>query len=335
MAKTTIDPDELIKSLLGGSTPPSAVLVTATDRTRRDRVVHELVDHFRGQGAPRTFDGEILSANTLEVLLSGTQNLSLFGGNQLVVIRRVEALNAALANKLSEHLARESLASTFILVGSPLPATNPLRKRLGAKNLHVELPDLVDTELQKWAGKELRSSGITSPSTEVVSKLISLSEGDPDRIVKMIEHVALFVDGNTITVSDLGALFSETLDPNEFKLADYLAERNPLQTERYINTLLASGKNSFLMLSLIYRTFNNYLSIKHLTDRGVGGAELARQVGGPPWLITKQVGAARKMSYRMLKNGMESVLRADSKLKNKALGAEEILGELTRGVLKN
>jgi DNA polymerase III delta subunit len=293
-------------------------------------VCNLLTDHFRGGGAHRVFDAETLSASALEVILSGTQNLSLFGGTQLVVIRRVEALNAALTTKLSEHCARESLASTFILVGTPLPATNPLRKRLASLDLHVDIPELVDADLQKWVAKELRTAGIPSASGDVVAKLISLSDGNPDRIIQMIEHVALFVDSDTVTVSDLGTLFAEALDPNEFKLTDYLADRNALQTERYIGSLLASGKNSFLMLSLIYRTFSNYLSIKHLTDRGVSGPDLARQVGGQPWLVTKQAGAARKISYRMLKNGVESVLRADSKLKNKALGAEEILGELTR-----
>jgi DNA polymerase-3 subunit delta len=218
--------------------------------------------------------------------------------------------------------------SRMILLASSLPARNPIRAAVEKKGQVIDLPELKGAELRRWTEKELRMAGFEEFPEAAVEGLSVLGDESPDQLVKLIEHLALYLEGKSLRVQDIAAVFPGRFEPTEYELLDAIAQRNIGQAEALLSALLRSGKNPFMMISLFVRTFSTYLSIRSLLDRQLAQAEVRQTLGIAPWLFQKHLGAVKGSSLSKLRDSLTAILRADSKLKNRSLGPESIFSEL-------
>jgi DNA polymerase III delta subunit len=220
----------------------------------------------------------------------------------------------------------------LVLSASALPASHALRKIKNERFALVELSDLRGFELRRWAERELKREGFARWDEETIDLLCLTAEESADQVASMIKQLALYTDSPNLSMNDIAQLFVQRVVPGEFDFLDALANRNHGKCELMITDLLRSGKNPFMLLSLIARSFSNYLAIATMRAEGVSPATIRQELGMAPWVYNKAEAILRRHSPDSLASAIHTLVRVDSRLKNRSLGVDLLMSELIDGI---
>jgi len=285
---------------------------------------------------PTRFRGSELRDQEIRRLKDEIASPSLFSKSKFILVEDIQLIKGDDAKTfvtLVEELIRKvPTGVTLLCVGSELASNSVLLRTFDKESLAVVLSPLEGVNLLQWTKKELRTSGITDINEEAISAIVDLSDNDPDKVVKVIEHLALYVDGPSASLDDLYKLFAEKLSPDEFKLLELITRGENEKAAVLSASLLHSGKNAFLLLSLLARSFGTYVDVWALSLRNLSPEQLAKELGSPHWLARKHVSASQRYNFVSLKKSIESLLLADSKLKNRSAGPEYVISELVHSL---
>jgi len=329
MAQT--DPVKLAQELAALPECAPSIAVVAPDLVRRERLVEMLLKPFANLADPiavKRLRGEDLSPRILEELKNDLQTVSLFSPQRYFIVREVDRANAAAQKELPKILEDIPTGSHIIVTAADLKQTNPLHKLFSKANRLIALPALEGIDLKRWIQKELKNAALTDIENAVPDAIADVGDDSPDKILGIIERLSLYLGEGKVTVKDVRSLYSATPDPNEFALIDAIAGSNPAGIEVLLHELFEDGKNPFLLLSLLGRTFSNFLVIKRLLDSGRSPGDVRQLMGMTQWVFDKQVQGLRRYTAPQLAKALGAIVRADSKLKNKSLGTDEVIGGL-------
>ncbi|NDC39506.1 MAG: hypothetical protein EBZ48_15955 [Proteobacteria bacterium] len=79
---------------------------------------------------------------------------------------------------------------------------------------------------------------------------------------------------------------------------------------------------------MISKIFGNYHAISSMLAQRLPPNTIREELKMTPWVFNKSLDAARRIRPQDIESQLEAILCADSKLKNKSLGAEAIFSEL-------
>jgi DNA polymerase-3 subunit delta len=254
--------------------------------------------------------------------------MDLFSPFQVSWIRDVDLSNASTAGDLGKIVGKFSSAHKLLLSAKELNAKHPLRAQVAAQGFVVDLESLKNYELRRWLEKELRRLGISPRDEEALVSLLSAGEESPDRLASMSEQLACFCSEATFSVSDVAQLFVFHAIPGEFEFLDSLVAGNTKRCELMLTELLLTGKSAFMLLALISRSFSNYLAVRLLLDERASPQDIRQKLGLSPWVYNKAVAAGQRYSAGQLVEVMQTLVRIDSRLKNRSLGPDALLSEL-------
>ncbi len=326
---------DLVKKLLGLPQCPSSLLILAADTTRRARITTLLQDKFLGkhaQDAISRLRGSELDRPAVRRLRDESLSGSLFCASRFFIIDEIDKVRSdeqkqllAIIEELAAHAHSDI---TLILRAASLPTNNAIYKFYLRTNLLIALPEIEGPELTRWVHKELKQNGIETASEGTVATLIEIGGQNADEISKLCEHAALYVDGATLTTEDLYKVFVSKISADEFKLLELLTQGRLGQAEALLSSLMREGKNAFLLMGLLARNFHTYLSIQHLIEQRKSPSEIGQLLNIPGWLLKKHLSAVQRYRVASLKRAIESILKTDSKLKNRSVGHDALLSEL-------
>jgi DNA polymerase III delta subunit len=144
----------------------------------------------------------------------------------------------------------------------------------------------------------------------------------------MIEHAALYADSNTLSAEEFGALFPAQQELKDFRILELLGSSDSTQATLLLHELLAEDRNEFALLGLLNRAYLSYFLMK------VAGIERAKVILKVKERDTWRYDRERKIAERFTTSGaaraLRAILKADGLLKNRSLGAEEVLARSLR-----
>lgn len=320
-------------NLLENDNCPPVVLIVSPDQIRGERFVAALMQKFiplssNQQSAIKKLSARNLTSNDLKILQQELASLSLFSPIKSALVTQIQELSTGLNKELC-NLANEMPGDAYLfLTCGEIKKTDPIYKLCRSKKCLVEIPALSGQNLHQWVERELQHAGIKQYPKAAVTAIIELGANSPDQIVRLVNHLALFSENQSLSTEDIFDVFITASNPNEFRLIDALANGKPLQAQAELSQLIAGGKSPFLFLALVYKTFSNYLTIRTLAENGQKMPLIRDRLKLPPWLFDKQAAAANKYKLYQLKACLSAIVGADSKLKNRSLGDEFVLIEL-------
>ena len=324
-----------IKELLAQDTLPGCLLITGPDEVRRERLIEALLRKFSPHSSEPNFVDSVkninaanLNRDALVALSDDTTTLSLFSKKRIFVVKNIPALQSSLRDQLISIIKSLNSDNSFLISSEPLAASDSLLKFLNKEKKVVVLPELKGHELKRWVTKEFQINEITQVSEEVIDAVINAGESQPDKIYKIIEHFALFLDGARPSIESLALICDSVSDTNEFAVIDLLTSSNPWKARILIQNILKSGKSPFALLGLLARNYSQYLKIAYLKSQNLNMAQIRHNLEISPWLFNKQCKAVESYSLKRLLNCQNAILIADLKLKNRSLGHEAIFDEL-------
>lgn|GEM_PF-1310276 len=334
-----ISPKQLLTQIRENSFP-AVLLIVGPDPIRINRLIAAVLSTAEksiATGRPQTirpkkFQGASLSERDVNEIHVQSATLSMFSKQQIFQIDGVDQIKAALNATLADLVETYVAPNLLILTASALPSNSVLRSRCAAKGALlgsiVDLSEFTPQELRAWTARELSNAAVVDPSNQIVEGVIVLADSKPDRIAAISSHLSLYCDGRPPTLRDLSTLFHSQSQVADFALLDAVQSGNRLRTTTTIHQLLGAGKSPFLLLAMLGRTFGQYLTISAARAQNLGATQIKSLVPMQPWLFDKYVAASSRYSLPRLRNANAAIVRADSLLKNRSLGADAILETL-------
>ena len=290
-------------------------LLLGDDEERRARGVERL---RRGRAA-ESYDA---SETGPEAVVSACNSYSLFGGGVFVLVKNLDAWNAAQKAVVVDYLEDPSPEADLVLLGKKLGAREKL---LAAVKKYGEVHNFeqpTGRALVRWVVGHAKKQGLDLPE-DVARDLIERCSGDKIRLITETEKLALYVGKDAATHQDVEALCPPDVQSNIFAFVDALAAGERGMALKLLEDLISTGEPALRLTYMIRRQFNLVARAQALLDRGTPPKEIASELKVPPFVARKLEEQGRALSHEDLEKALESVLELERGLKGgKDLGDE-------------
>jgi DNA polymerase III subunit delta len=296
-------------------------LLLGDDEERKSRGVEKLC-------GGRTVEAFDASAIGPETLLSACNSFSLFGEGPFVVLKDLDAWNAAQKAVIVDYLEDPSPGSDLILLGKKLGA----RERLltAVKNwgeVHTfEQP--TGKALVRWLVGHAKKLGLDLPE-DVAEDLTNRCSGDKMRLLQETEKLVLYVGDGTATHDDVAALCPPDVQSNIFAFVDSLAAGERDKALRLLEDLIATGEPPLRLTFMIRRQFQLVARARALLERGIPRKEIASLLKVPPFVARKLEEQGRELDEEDLEGALAQIQGLESGLKGGSDLSDELQVELT------
>ena len=282
-------------------------MLLGDDEERKVRGVEKL----RQGRAAETFD----AAETVpDAVVSACNSFSLFGDGTFVLVKNLDAWNAAQKAKIVEYLENPSPEADLVLLGKKLGARERLLAAVKKAGEVHELQQPTGEALVRWLIGHAKKLGLDLPE-DVARDLADRCSGDKARLVRETEKLALYVGDRPATRQDVDALCPPDVQSNVFAFVDALALGDRAKAMKLLEDLAATGEPPLRLTFMIRRQFNLVARARSLSLRGIPQRELASALKVPPFVARKLEEQARAMDDAALERALEAVLELEKGLK--------------------
>ena len=249
-----------------------------------------------------------------ETVVSACNSFSLFGEGPFVVVRNLDAWNAAQKTMVVDYLLDPPPESDLLLVGKKLGARERLLAAVKKSGEVHNFEQPTGKALVKWVVAQAGTLGLDLPET-VAEDLTTRCSGDKMRLVQETEKLALYVGGGAATHEDVAQLCPPDVQSNIFAFVDALAAGQRGRAIKLLEDLIETGEPPLRLTFMIRRQFQLAARARALFERGASQGETARELKVPPFVARNLEGQGRKLDDGDLERALALVLDLESGLK--------------------
>ncbi len=294
-------------------------LLLGDDEERKARGVEKL----RKGRAVEAYDA---AETTPETVVSACNSQSLFGDGPFVLVRNLDAWNAAQKSKVLDYLQNPAPETNLVMLGEKLGAREKLLAAVKSTGEVHDFKQPTGKALVKWAIGHAKKRGVELPD-DVAGELMARCSDEKVRVVGEIEKLALYAEG-AATMGDLDALVRPDLQSNIFRFVDALGAGNRGEALELLEALLATGEPPLRILYMIRRQFRLLARARSLFEEGTPRPEAAKVLKVPPFVVKKLEEQAGRMDEGDLERSLALTLDLEGGLKGGSDLAEELQVEL-------
>ena len=296
-------------------------LLLGDDEERKSRGVEKL-------RAGRAVEGYDAAGTSPESVVSACNSFSLFGEGPFVVLRNLDAWNAAQKAVVVDYLQDPSPGADLILLGKKLGARERLLSAIQKSGEVHNFEQPKGKALVRWVVGHAKKLGLDLPE-DVAEDLTERCSGDKMRLIQEAEKLALYVGGGTATHDDVAALCPPDVQSNIFAFVDSLAAGERDRALKLLEDLIDTGEPPLRLTFMIRRQFQLVARARALFERGTPQKEVASRLKVPPFVARKLEEQSRKLGEEDLEHAMNLVLGLESGLKGGSALSDELQVEMT------
>ena len=291
-------------------------MLLGDDEDRKKRSVEKL----RRDRTPEVYEA---AESSPEEVVSACNSYSLFGGGAFVLVRNLDAWNAAQKAKIVAYLKNPSPETDLIMLGSKLGAREKLLSTVKESGEVHNFEQPTGQALVKWAVSYAKKQGLDLPE-DVAGFLSERCSEDKTRLTREVEKLSLYVEDRSATKEDVEALVAPDLQSNIFAFVDALANGGRDRALKLLEDLLSTGEPPLRVMYMVRRQFNLLARARALSGRGTPAPELAKELKIPPFVVRKLQEQGRRMEEEDIELALETILELESGLK----GGRDLRDEL-------
>jgi len=299
----------------------TAYLLLGDDEERKSRGVEKL-------RAERTVEAYDASMTGPETIVSACNSFSLFGEGPFVVLKDLDAWNAAQKAVIVDYLGDPAPGSDLILLGRKLGARERLFKAVQDSGEVHTFEQPTGKTLLRWLVGHAKKLGLELPE-DVAEDLANRCSGDKMRLLQEAEKLALYVGEGTATREDVAALCPPDVQSNIFAFVDSLAAGERERALRSLEDLIGTGEPPLRLMFMIRRQFQLVARASALTGRGATQKEIASTLKVPPFVARKLDEQGRKLDAGDLERALVLIQDLESGLKGGSDLSDELQVEMT------
>jgi DNA polymerase III subunit delta len=296
-------------------------LLLGDDEERKYRGVEKL-------RAGRTVEAYDASAIGPETLVSACNSFSLFGEGPFVVLKDLDAWNAAQKAVIVDYLEDPSPGSDLILLGKKLGARERLLSAIKNSGEVHTFEQPTGKALVRWVVGHAKKLGLDLPE-DVAEDLTNRCSGEKMRLLQETEKLVLYVGDGTATHDDVAALCPPDVQSNIFAFVDSLAAGERDTALRLLEDLIATGEPPLRLTFMIRRQFQLVARARALIERGIPRKEIASLLKVPPFVARKLEEQGRELDEEDLERALAQIQALESGLKGGSDLSDELQVELT------
>ena len=294
-------------------------LLLGDDEERKARSI----DKLRKGRAAEAYDA---LETAPETVVAACNSYSLFADGPFVLVRNLDAWNAAQKARILEYLENPSPETDLVLLGTKLGSREKLLAAIKkAGEVHTfEQP--TGKALARWAVGYAEKQGLAMPEV-VAEELVARCSYDKFRVSREVEKLALYVDG-TATLDDVEVLCPPDLQSNIFRFVDALGAGDRCEALKLLEALLATDEPPLRITHMIRRQFRLLARARSLFAGGASRSEVASTLKMPPFVVSKLEEQARKMTEADLDRALALTLDLEHGLKGRSDLRDDLQVEL-------
>jgi DNA polymerase III subunit delta len=292
------------------------VLVSGPEALLADRAVEGLRSQVRG-AAPEAELTEIDASRLDAAKLSEVTSPSLFADRRAAVITDLASLPAELYPDIIALAATPVADLAVVLVHGGGPKGKSLLDKLKTAGVEVvDCPPVKAWELPQFVSAEAKQLG-TSIEPGAAQVLVDAVGNDLRALATAVRQLAADSEGGPLTADQVRRYFAGRSEVTSFAVADAtLAGRTGLAMEQ-LRWALATGVAPVLVTSALAAGVRG-LGKLVTAGGGLREADLAREVGVPPWKLKTMRAQARGWDAAGLAHALKAVAAADADIKGAA-----------------
>jgi DNA polymerase III subunit delta len=294
-------------------------LLLGDDEERKSRGVERL----RKDRATETYDAAETSS---EAVVSACNSYSLFGEGPFVLVRNLDAWNAAQKARILDYLQDPSPEADLVMLGEKLGAREKLLAAVKKTGEVHDFKQPTGKALARWAAGYAKKQDLTLPE-DVAEEVVARCSDDKARVTREIEKLALYTDG-TATLEDVDALCPPDLQSNIFQFVDALGAGDPGKALELLEALIGTGEPALRIVYMVRRQFRLLARARSLLEEGASRPEMASTLKVPPFVASKLEEQARKMGEGDLERALALALDLEGGLKGGSDLGDELQVEL-------
>ncbi len=296
-------------------------LLLGDDEERKARGVERL---RRGR-AVESYDA---SETSPEAVVSACNSYSLFGGGPFVLVKNLDAWNAAQKAVVVDYLENPATEADLVLLGKKLGARERLLAAVKKSGEVHNFEQPTGEALVRWVVGHAQKLGFDLPE-DVAADLIGRCSADKMRLTRETEKLALYVAGGAATQEDVEALCPPDVQSNIFAFVDSLGAGERGRAMELLEQLISTGEPPLRLTYMIRRQFNLVARARALIERGAQPREIAAQLKVPPFVARKLEEQGRTLNEEDLERALGAVLDLERGLKGGKDLADALQVELT------
>jgi DNA polymerase III subunit delta len=295
-------------------------LLLGDDEERKVRGVERL---RRGRAA-EFFDA---SETGPEAVVSACNSYSLFGEGVFVLVKNLDAWNAAQKAVVVDYLENPSPEADLVLLGKKLGAREKLLAAVKKSGEVHNFEPPTGKALVRWVVGHAKKLGLELPE-DVARDLIERCSGDKIRLLTETEKLALYVGEDAATHEDAEALCPPDVQSNIFAFVDNLAAGERSKALILLEDLIGTGEPPLRVTYMVRRQFRLVAQARTLFERGASQGEVAKQLKVPPFVARKLEEQARELGDDDLERALALILDLERGLKGGSDLGDELQVEL-------
>ena len=296
-------------------------LLLGDDEERKTRGVEKL---RKG----RTIEAYEASAVGPESVVSACNSFSLFGEGPFVILRNLDAWNAAQKAVIVDYLQNPSPEADLLLIGKKLGSRERLLSAVNKTGEVHTFEQPTGKALVKWLVGHANKRGLELPD-DVAEDMTARCSGDKMRLVQETEKLALYVGEGTATNEDVAALCPPDVQSNIFAFVDSLAAGDRDRALRLLEELIATGEPPLRLTFMIRRQFQLVARASALLERGTPQREIASALKVPPFVARKLDEQGRKLGDEDIERALALIQDLESGLKGGSNLSDDLQIEMT------
>ena len=282
-------------------------LLLGDDEERKARSVEQL-----GWGRqPEAYDA---SETGPEAVISACNSYSLFGDGPFVLVKNLDAWNAAQKAVIVNYLENPSPGTHLVLLGKKLGAREKLLATAKKSGEVYKFEQPTGRALVEWIVGRAKKLSLDLPE-DVARSLIERCSGDKMRLARETEKLALYVGEGEATHEDVKVLCPPDAQSNIFTFVDALAAGERSKALKLLGDLIGSGEPPLRVTYMVRRQFRLVAQARTLFERGASQGEVAKELKVPPFVARKLEEQARELGEEDLERALALILDLERGLK--------------------
>ncbi len=300
MAKRPLKPIQLLVS-------EEPLLVT--------RAVTEILDEAVPEQA-RGFNYDVLEAKSAGAtgILSAAKTIPMMAKMRMVVVRNFHSLGAPELKKLAGYLDDPCPSTALVLLAKKIDGR--LKFYSKAKKLGFVETLSVPRNASPWLSQEVKRQGVKI-SSRAQRRLLEVIGNDLARLALSLEQLALFADGNEVSVDDVDELIAETRERTVFELTDAIGAGDKAQAHRAVSALVDQRQSAIGVVVMLARHMRQLVRCQEGLRSKLSRADIGKQAGVPPFIVEKLMDQARGFPRKNLPTAFSLLADADAALKGR------------------
>lgn len=260
---------------------------------------------------------------------------SLFSSTRCVVVRQLENLPDESVAGLLDYAAAPADDVALVLVHSGgakgSGVLTKLRKCAAVREVKTEA--LKPREFPGFVAGELRAHKVRIDE-DAADHLVRAVGQDTRALAAAADQLASDFNGVPITLSMVKQYFAGRAEAKSFAIADAAVSGQAARALEELRWALNTGTPPVLVTSAVAGSLRGLAKLRS-APRGMRDADLAREVGVPPWKLRDLRSQARGWADDSLGEAIRAVARADADIKGQAGDAPFALEKMVLAVTRS